>query len=103
MRLIDYLDKGASLGADAPCLTMDGATLTYGEVQDAQPPRGARPARVRASPPGDKVAILSSNDPIAFACVFGIVARRRGLVPDQPAQRGGREPLSCSTPSTARR
>ncbi len=24
MRLTDYLDKGASLGADAPCLTMDG-------------------------------------------------------------------------------
>lgn len=22
--LVDYLDKGASLGADAPCLTMDG-------------------------------------------------------------------------------
>ena len=25
VRLIDYLDKGASLGPDAPCLTMDGA------------------------------------------------------------------------------
>src|SRR5205823_4027654 len=24
VRLVDYLDKGASLGADAPCLTMDG-------------------------------------------------------------------------------
>src|SRR4029078_11046183 len=24
MRLVDYLDKGASLGADAPCLSMDG-------------------------------------------------------------------------------
>ena len=24
MRLVDYLDKGAMLGADAPCLTMGG-------------------------------------------------------------------------------
>ena len=28
MRLIDYLDKGASLGPDAPCLTMDGPGLS---------------------------------------------------------------------------
>ena len=33
MRLVDWLDKGASLGADAPCLTMDGKSLSYGEVQ----------------------------------------------------------------------
>ena len=33
MRLIDYLDKGASLGADAPCLTMDGKDLSYRDVQ----------------------------------------------------------------------
>jgi fatty-acyl-CoA synthase len=33
MRLIDYLDKGASLGAETPCLTMDGRDLSYGEVQ----------------------------------------------------------------------
>ncbi len=33
MRFIDYLDKGASLGADAPCLTMDGRDLSYGDVQ----------------------------------------------------------------------
>ena len=24
LRLVDYLDKGASLGPDAPCLTTDG-------------------------------------------------------------------------------
>ena len=33
MRLIDYLDKGASLGSAQPCLTMDGADMTYAEVQ----------------------------------------------------------------------
>lgn len=34
MRLVDYLDKGTSLGRDAPCLTMSGVTQTYGEVYD---------------------------------------------------------------------
>src|SRR5256885_795984 len=33
VRLVDYLDKGASLGADAPCLTMDGKDLSYGDVR----------------------------------------------------------------------
>jgi fatty-acyl-CoA synthase len=33
VRLVDYLDKGASLGADAPCLTMDGNDFSYSDVQ----------------------------------------------------------------------
>ena len=33
MSLTAYLDKGVSLGADAPCLTMGERTLSYGEVQ----------------------------------------------------------------------
>jgi hypothetical protein len=32
--LTAYLDKGASLGRDAPCLTLDGRSLSYGEVVD---------------------------------------------------------------------
>ncbi|HTC96149.1 MAG TPA: AMP-binding protein [Bradyrhizobium sp.] len=71
MRLIDYLDKGASLGADAPCLTMDGRDLSYGEVQrlSYRVAKGLARSGVEA---GEKVAILSGNDPIAFSCVFGI-------------------------------
>ncbi|MFC0624782.1 acyl-CoA synthetase [Kribbella deserti] len=71
MRLFDYLDKGTSLGASAPCLTMSGTSLTYGEVQELswQVARALHRSGVR---PGDKVAILSANNPIAFACVFGI-------------------------------
>src|SRR6185369_14179246 len=71
MRLVDYLDKGASLGADAPCLTMDGNDLSYGDVQrlSYRIARGLANSGVAA---GEKVAILSGNDPVAFACVFGI-------------------------------
>jgi acyl-CoA synthetase (AMP-forming)/AMP-acid ligase II len=71
MRFIDYLDKGASLGADAPCLTMDGRDLSYGDVQRLSY-RIARGLERSGIAPGEKVAILSGNDPLAFACVFGI-------------------------------
>ena len=71
MRLTDFLDKGASLGAEAPCLTTGGRTLTYGDVQTLswQIARALDWSGIR---PGDKVAILSANDPVAFSCVFGI-------------------------------
>jgi acyl-CoA synthetase (AMP-forming)/AMP-acid ligase II len=71
VRLTDYLDKGASLGEEAPCLTASGRTLTYGDVRRLswQIARALDRSGIR---PGDKVAILSANDPVAFACVFGI-------------------------------
>jgi acyl-CoA synthetase (AMP-forming)/AMP-acid ligase II len=75
--LTAYLDKGASLGRDAPCLTLDGKSLSYGEVQDLSPRRrqGAGPLRGAGGRQG--------RDPVrqrrhAFACVFGIA--RRGAV-----------------------
>jgi acyl-CoA synthetase (AMP-forming)/AMP-acid ligase II len=71
VRLVDYLDKGASLGADAPCLVCEGETLTYAEVVDLSY-RVAAGLRARGVAPGEKVAILSSNDPVAFGSVFGI-------------------------------
>ncbi len=71
MRLVDYLDKGASLGGEAPCLVCDGRTWTYAEVGDLAG-RIASALAGRGVAPGDKVAILASNDPVAFTCVFGI-------------------------------
>ena len=47
-----------------------------------QLPRRGR-ARARRHRHGAKVGILSSNNAVAFACVFGI-ARRGAVVPDQP-------------------
>src|ERR1700757_5525610 len=71
MRLIDYLDKGASLGPDAPCFTTGEANLSYAEVQQLTY-RVARALQTAGIKPGEKVAILSGNDPVAFACVFGL-------------------------------
>jgi acyl-CoA synthetase (AMP-forming)/AMP-acid ligase II len=71
VRLIEYLDKGASLGAGRPCLTMNGVDLSYGEVQTLSY-RLSRALQRDGIAAGDKIAILSSNDPTAFACVFGI-------------------------------
>ncbi|MDI9919218.1 class I adenylate-forming enzyme family protein, partial [Rhodococcus sp. IEGM 1379] len=71
MRLTDYLDKGASLGSAAPCLTMGERTLSYGDVQQFSL-RFASSLAASGIGPGDKVAILSGNDSISFSCVFGI-------------------------------
>jgi acyl-CoA synthetase (AMP-forming)/AMP-acid ligase II len=56
---------------------MNGRSHTYGEVQ-ALSWRIARALDRSGVRPGDKVAILSANDPIAFTCVFGIA--RAGAV-----------------------
>src|SRR3954451_19684952 len=69
--LTDYLDKGASLGREAPCLVEGERTLTYGDVQDLSR-RVAGALAASGVGRGGKVGILSSNDATAFACVFGI-------------------------------
>ncbi|WP_295987663.1 long-chain fatty acid--CoA ligase [uncultured Variovorax sp.] len=88
MRLVDYLDKGAQLGAHSRCLTMGGSSLSYAQVQRIswRVARGLQRAGIR---PGDKVAVLSSNDATAFATVFGI--SRAGCVwcPINPRNEAG--------------
>ena len=71
MRLSDYLDKGLSLGRDAPCLTFGDATSSYGQVYDrtVEIAGALQHTGLRA---GDRVAVLSANDPLALICVFGI-------------------------------
>jgi fatty-acyl-CoA synthase len=104
MRLIDYLDKGASLGPSAPCFTTGEADLSYAEVQQLTN-RVARALQRAGIKPGDKVAVLSGNDPFAFACVFGL--SRAGVVwcpinPRNEAGSGDRATLSSKSPQSMR-
>lgn len=71
MKLSDYLDKGASLGEDRPCLTTTGESRTYAEVQ-ALSKRIAGALHGSGISGDDRVAVLSANDPLALTCVFGI-------------------------------
>lgn len=73
MSLTRWLDKGASLGPDAPCLVTwdESLSLSYGDVV-AHSHAVARALARSGVRPGDKVGILSGNDPVAFATIFGI-------------------------------
>jgi acyl-CoA synthetase (AMP-forming)/AMP-acid ligase II len=88
MRIVDFLDKGASLGSSRPCLTTDGATLTYADVQELSY-RIAGALTVRGVTPGAKVAIISGNDPIAFSAVFGISRAGAIWCPVNPRNEAG--------------
>src|SRR3989440_12783573 len=71
MRLIDYLDKGASLGSESPCLTMAGRTLNYRDVQEVSwrgGPAGG-PTGGRAGGGGGTPA---PHHPPAVACAFAL-------------------------------
>ena len=72
MRLVDYLDKGASVDPGAPCLTTDGEHARRTPRCGSSASASRRRSCAVGVAPGDKVAILSANDPVAFTCVFGI-------------------------------
>ena len=101
VRLIDYLDKGASLGPARPCLTMAGAARSYGEVQrlssagrpGAGPVRASGPAtRWRSCPPTTR-----SRSP---ACSASPGPARCGARSTRATRR--RRTATCWTSSTAR-
>ena len=88
MRLVDYLDKGASLGSDAPCLTMADITHSYAQVQSLTH-RIARALNGSGITPGKHVAILSENDPMAFAAMLSISRAAAVWCPLNPRNEAG--------------
>ncbi|MCR6485082.1 long-chain fatty acid--CoA ligase [Amycolatopsis sp. OK19-0408] len=88
MSLFFYLEKGASLDPGAPCLTLDGVSRSYGQVVELAE-AVARALRRSGVAPGDKVGILSANDPTAFTCVFGISRAGAVWCPINPRNAAG--------------
>jgi fatty-acyl-CoA synthase len=88
MSLYFYLEKGASLDPDAPCLTLDGSSVSYRQVVELAE-TVARALRRSGVRPGDKVGILSANDPTAFTCVFGIARAGAVWCPINPRNAAG--------------
>jgi fatty-acyl-CoA synthase len=88
MSLASYLDKGASLSGDAPCLTLEGETRSYDEVV-ALSHGVARALRRSGVGVGGPVGILSANDPTAFTCVFGISRAGAVWCPINPRNAAG--------------
>ena len=102
VRLSDYLDKGASLDPDAPCLTTDGQTSTYAEVQElsfrisaALAGQGVRPGRHGRDPVRQTTRRRSPAS-------SGSAAPARSGARSTRATRRPRT-ASCSTCSAARR
>ena len=102
VRLVDYLDKGASLGPDAPCLTTDGVTQQLRRGAGAELAHLGGPGRVRRRARRQGRGPLGQR-PGGVHLRLRHQPRRRGVVPDQPAQRGRRRTATCSTCSTAPR
>ena len=90
---VSYLDKGASLGRDAPCLTTDGATCPT--ARSGRCPRGRRRAgRVAVSAPATRWRSCRQR-PRRVRLRVRHRRAGRGVVPDQPAQRGRGEPRAA--------
>jgi fatty-acyl-CoA synthase len=88
MRLADYLDKGFSIAPSAACLTVGGERRSYAEVRELSFRISAALA-TRGIEPGDRVAVLSANDPDAFTCVFGISRAGAVWCPVNPRNEAG--------------
>jgi acyl-CoA synthetase (AMP-forming)/AMP-acid ligase II len=74
MILIDTIDRGVRIAPDAPCLVQPDGTvdMTHAEFHRATH-RIAAGLIAAGIGPGDRVGVLSPNDPRAFAAVVGTI------------------------------
>jgi len=74
MMFVDYLDRGSRLDPTAPCmLAPDGTVLMTHEEFTAVSHRVAVALMDAGLEPGERVAILSTNDAHAFAAAVGVI------------------------------
>ncbi|MDP7603508.1 MAG: class I adenylate-forming enzyme family protein, partial [Alphaproteobacteria bacterium] len=82
---IDYFDRGWRLVGDGPFLTNgeSGETLSYDEVRTLTF-RAANGLHAEGFQPGDKGAVLSTNDAQAFVCSLGLLRAGLAWIPINP-------------------
>lgn len=79
MRLVEFLDAGASLDAGAVCLTEGDRHWTYREAVDLSH-RMARAFRRDGVVPGDRIGILAGNSAKGFLGMLGLLRAEATLV-----------------------
>jgi amino acid adenylation domain-containing protein len=80
MLLQDYLTRAAERDAGATALVMDGARLTYGQVEEASN-RLARLLRESGCVPGDRVCLFVSKSPAAVVGMAAVLKAGCAYVP----------------------
>lgn len=80
MRLIDWLDRGASFGADRTCIVDGDRSLTYGEVV-AESRRIAAALRHHGIGSGARAAVFAPNSADALLGVLGIARATATWIP----------------------
>lgn len=74
MMMADYLDRGAAIAPDAPCMVAhDGTVLMTHADFNAVSHRVAAALAREGLRAGERVAVYSPNDAHAFACVAGVI------------------------------
>ncbi|NKY58334.1 class I adenylate-forming enzyme family protein [Nocardia flavorosea] len=80
MRPIDFFDRGVRLFGNAVCMRAADVVLSYAEMAELTH-RIAGALQNRGIGPGAAVAVLSPNEPLAFAAVLGTMRSGAAWVP----------------------
>jgi acyl-CoA synthetase (AMP-forming)/AMP-acid ligase II len=80
MAVSDFLERGALINPDGPCLLMGARHYTYRQVL-ALSYRVANGLLAAGYGAEHHAAILSDNDPVGFACSFGVMRSGMAYIP----------------------
>jgi acyl-CoA synthetase (AMP-forming)/AMP-acid ligase II len=83
MALIDFFDRGMSLGPDRIAFVKDGESWTFQQAFDVNS-RVAHALIAEGFERGTRAAVLAKNDPLAWQCVLGIWRAALSWVPLNP-------------------
>ncbi|MEI5521200.1 AMP-binding protein [Streptomyces brasiliscabiei] len=84
MAITDFFDRGWRAQPEGAAFVMDERTFTYREIGELSH-RVANALLAAGLQPGVKGAVLTSNDPVGWACVLGIWRAGLAWVPVNPA------------------